>query len=106
MSIPLALFSVVLGTLVSTSAFATDVASGDKTVGFTGKLGLQLFSLRAQFAKDAPGTLDKVHDMGFKYVEAAGTYGLSPNKFRSELDARGLKAISAHFPLEKFRDDV
>jgi sugar phosphate isomerase/epimerase len=74
--------------------------------GFSGKLGLQLYSLRAQFAKDVPGTLDKVRDLGFKYVELAGTYGLSPAKFKSELDARGLTAVSAHFPYEQFRDDI
>ena len=73
---------------------------------FKGPIGLQLYSLRDQFAKDVPGTLDKVRDLGFKNVELAGTYGLPPEKFKSELDARGLKAISAHFPFERFRDDV
>src|SRR3972149_2168967 len=69
-------------------------------------VGLQLYSLREQFAKDVPGTLDKVRDFGFEYVELAGTYGLTPEKFKAELDSRGLKAVSAHFPYEKFRDDV
>ena len=64
------------------------------------------FTVCGQFAKDVPGTLDKVRDMGFEYVETAGTYGLSPEKFKAELDAHGLKVISAHFPFEKFRDDV
>jgi sugar phosphate isomerase/epimerase len=73
---------------------------------FKGPLGLQLYSLRDQFAKDVPGTLDKVRDLGFKNVELAGTYGLSPEKFKEALDARGLKAISGHFPYERFRDDV
>lgn len=73
---------------------------------FKGPLGLQLYSLRDQFAKDVPGTLDKVRDFGFKNVELAGTYGLTPEKFTTELDARGLKAVSGHFPYERFRDDV
>jgi sugar phosphate isomerase/epimerase len=72
---------------------------------FKGPLGLQLYSLREQFAKDVPGTLDKVRDFGFKNVELAGTYGLKPEKFKQELDARGLKAISGHYPFERFRDD-
>ena len=38
--------------------------------------GLQLYSLRNQFAKDAPGTMAKVKAMGFKDVEMAGTFGL------------------------------
>ncbi len=67
-------------------------------------VGLQLYSLREQFAKDVPGTLDKVRDFGLKNVELAGTYGLPPEKFKKELDARGLVALSGHFQFEKFRD--
>ena len=73
---------------------------------FKGPLGLQLYSLRDQFAKDVPGTLDKVRDMGFKNVELAGTYDIAPEKFKKELDARGLRAVSGHFPYERFRDDL
>jgi sugar phosphate isomerase/epimerase len=87
-------------------ALAADVQTGDKLSGFKGQLGLQLYSLRAQFAKDLPGTLDKVRDMGFKYVETAGTYGLAPEKFKKELEARGLIVVSAHLAYDKFRDDA
>jgi sugar phosphate isomerase/epimerase len=73
---------------------------------FKGPIGLQLYSLRNQFAKDVPGTLDKVRDLGFKNVELAGTYGVAPEVFKADLDARGLKAVSGHFPFERFRDDV
>jgi sugar phosphate isomerase/epimerase len=97
---------VVLSAVIGASAFAADAGPSGKSSGFEGPLGLQLYSLRAQFAKDVPGTLDKVKAMGFEYCETAGTYGLTPEKFKSELDARGLKCVSAHFPYEKFRDDV
>jgi sugar phosphate isomerase/epimerase len=103
---PNAILSVVLSLTVFAPALAADVASGDKSSGFKGPLGLQLYSLRAQFAQDVPGTLDKVRDFGFKNVELAGTYGLTPEKFKSELDSRGLKAISGHYPYERFRDDI
>ena len=43
---------------------------------FGQEFGLQLYSLRNQLAKDAPGTLAKVKAMGFKNVEMAGTFGL------------------------------
>ena len=72
---------------------------------FKGPIGLQLYSLRDQFAKDVPGTLDKVRDFGIKDVELAGTYKQTPEEFKAELDSRGLKAISGHFQFEKFRDD-
>lgn len=73
--------------------------------GFPGPVGLQLYSLREQFAKDVPGTLDRVRAFDFRDVELAGTYGLTPAQFRSALDARGLRAVSAHFPYEQLRDD-
>ena len=75
-------------------------------IGVKGPVGLQLYSLRDEFKKDVPGTLDKVRSFGIKYVETAGTYGVAPAKFRELLDARGLKAISGHFPYEKCRDNI
>lgn len=71
-----------------------------------GKIGLQLYSLRDQFARDVPGTLDLVRRFGIEYVELAGTYDLAPDRFKELLDARGLKAVSGHFSYERFRDDV
>jgi sugar phosphate isomerase/epimerase len=73
---------------------------------FKGPVGLQLYSLREQFAKDVPSTLDKVRSFGIEYVELAGNYKFPPEKFKALLDAKGLKPISAHFPYEKYRDQV
>ena len=73
---------------------------------FKGPVGLQLYSLRDQFAKDVPGTLAKVRAMGFRYVETAGTYNLSAADFRRLLDVNGLKAISGHFPYDRYKNDV
>ena len=69
-------------------------------------VGLQLYSLREQFAKDVPGTLDKVRDFGFKHIELHSTYGLTPEKFKAELDARKFRVVAAHFPFKRFRDDL
>jgi len=87
----------------SVIAYADGVGTGPS---FKGPVGLQLYSLREQFAKDVPGTLDEVRAFGFKDVELAGTYGLTPEQFKSELDSRGLKAESGHFPFERFQSDV
>src|SRR6266581_1109297 len=73
---------------------------------FKGPIGLQLYSLREQFNKDVPGTLDKVKSFGIKYAELAGTYNMTPEKFKDQLAARGIEAVGGHFPYEKFRDDV
>ncbi len=72
---------------------------------FKGPVGLELYSLRNQFKKDVPGTLDKVKQFGFRYVELAGTYGLMPEQFKAQLTAHDLVAISALFPYEDYRDN-
>lgn len=69
---------------------------------FKGPIGLQLYSLRDQFSKDVTGTLDRVRDLGIQNVELAGTYKLAPEEFKKQLDAKGLKPISAHFGYDRF----
>lgn len=73
---------------------------------FKGPVGLQLYSLRDQFAKDVSGTLARARDFGFKYVELAGTYGHPPDQFRQMLAENGLQPVAGHFSFEKYRDDV
>lgn len=73
---------------------------------FKGPLGLQLYSLREQFKKDVTGTLDEVKRWDIKYAELAGTYDLSPEKFKAELAARSIQPIGAHFAFERYRDDA
>jgi sugar phosphate isomerase/epimerase len=99
---------VILSTslFICISAVAAGKPKGAGTgPSFKGPIGLQLYSLRDAFAKDVPGTLDKVKNYGIKYVELAGTYNLPPEKFKELLDARGLVALSGHFPFDRFRDD-
>ncbi|GAB2603607.1 sugar phosphate isomerase/epimerase family protein [Spirosoma areae] len=57
-------------------------------------VGLQLYSFRHQFAKDMPGTMAKVKQMGFREVELAGTYGLSLEDFRKLLKENDIKPVS------------
>lgn len=69
--------------------------------------GLQLYSLRSQFKlRGVPWTLDRVKDFGIKEVELAGTYNLSPEEFKAELELRGLKAVSSHFPYARYKNDL
>ena len=105
----LCLFSL-LGSLalVSVAASAADKPSAKAGLGpsFKGPVGLQLYSLRADFAKNVPATLEKVRGYGIRNVELAGTYNLPPEKFKELLKANGLKPICGHFPYERYRDDV
>jgi sugar phosphate isomerase/epimerase len=84
------------------AARAADVGTGPS---FKGPIGLQLYSLRDQFKKDVPGTLDEVKRFGIRYAELAGTYGMSNDKFKAELSSRGITPIAAHFSYEQYRDD-
>lgn len=76
------------------------------TSNFKGPVGLQLYSLRDQFAKDVPRTLNTVKSLGIQYVELAGTYGLTPEQFKGQLDSHGLKPVSGHFPFDRLRTDI
>jgi len=103
--------SPILPLLVSSLACVqASVVAAEKSAGvgssFKGPIGLQLYSLRGEFTKNVPSTLEKVRDFGFQYVETAGTYNLSPEKFKALLDANKLKAVSGHFPFERYRDAV
>jgi sugar phosphate isomerase/epimerase len=106
-------FSSLLLTSVTQAAAAwlliapcTQAASTGTGPSFKGPVGLQLYSLRNQFAKDIPDTLDKVKAFGFQYVELAGTYGQTPAQFKAALDARGLKPVGDHFPFDEFRTNI
>jgi sugar phosphate isomerase/epimerase len=59
-------------------------------------VGLQLYSLRDQFPKDVPGAMAQIEKWGITDVEAAGTYGLTAEQFRAELDKHHLKASGVH----------
>jgi len=69
-------------------------------------VALQLYTVRDFATKDLPGTLSKVKAMGYDAVELAGMYGLEPGAFKQQLDAAGLKAVSAHVPFKAFEEDM
>ncbi|HTL56409.1 MAG TPA: sugar phosphate isomerase/epimerase [Candidatus Limnocylindrales bacterium] len=92
--------------LVLLSSFSAKAATVGTGPSFKGPVGLQLYSLREQFKKDVPSTLDEVKKWGITYAELATTYDLPPEKFKQELNARGIEAISAHFAYERYRDDA
>lgn len=86
-------------TLTLLAVLAQDVA-------FDGEPGLQLYSLRDLFKSEGvKAGLDKTKALGFRLVELAGTYGLPPADFLKLLEERGLKAVSGHFPYDRWMKD-
>jgi sugar phosphate isomerase/epimerase len=95
---------------VGIAALATALAANaENGVGtskdFKGPVGLQLYSLRADAAKNVDQALDEAKALGFKYLELAGTYNMSPEQFKQALAKRGLKAVSGHFDYMKYKND-
>ena len=59
-------------------------------------IGLQLYSVKAECAKDLAGVLKAVARMGYEGVEFAGYHGRSAEELRKMLDDLGLKCCGSH----------
>ena len=68
-------------------------------------IGLQLYSVRHQCAKDLPGVLAAVSKIGFKGVEFAGYHGRSAKELRKLVDDNGLVVCGTHTPYESVLGD-
>lgn len=62
-------------------------------------IGLQLYTLREETAKDFVGTLRKVAEIGYEGVEFAGYGGLTADQLKDLLQELKLKAIASHVSL-------
>jgi len=69
-------------------------------------LSVQLYSLRAEAAKDFKGVLEWVAKVGYKGVEPAGLHGLTPKEFKKIADDLGLKISSSHGPWVRGLENV
>lgn len=72
---------------------------------FKGPIGLQLYSLRAQFTRNVPETIKTVQGFGITEVELAGTYNLKNDVFLKMVQDAGLKPLAAHFSFDRFSKD-
>jgi sugar phosphate isomerase/epimerase len=73
-------------------------AAGAKT-----PLGLQLYSLREQLAKDVPGTLKQVKAWGFDEVETFEPFGAA---IAPQLKAAGLRVRAMHIGFDRLEKDM
>lgn len=97
MKYPRILARLLLGACFTVPAFAVD---------FHDHVGLQLWSLRDQTKADVPAALDWVKAQGIVEVETAGTGNVSLEEFAKLLQARGLKAVSAHIGYDALAKDL
>lgn len=68
--------------------------------------GLQMYSLRDITKNDLKDSLEKVADMGYKYVEFAGFFNHSAEEVRAWLDEYGLICSGTHTGAEPLADDA
>jgi sugar phosphate isomerase/epimerase len=79
------------------TAASASIAVDPKTFG----IGLQLYTIRNDMKKDVPGSLKKVSDTGYKYVEPADYinhkfYGYEPSAFKKMVNDLGMEILSSH----------
>lgn len=68
-------------------------------------IALQLYTIRDAMAVDVPGSLKRVSDAGYKYLELAGYtdgkfYGYEPVEFRKLVNDLGMEILSSHTQVE------
>lgn len=68
-------------------------------------VGLQLYSIRDAMAEDPTGSLQKVSDMGYKYLEMANYaegkfYGYAPAEFKKIVSDLGMEVLGSHTQVE------
>jgi sugar phosphate isomerase/epimerase len=64
-------------------------------------IGIQLYVVGKPLEQDAPGTLKKLHEIGYHEAETAGFGRYTAKEFRTLLDDAGLVCPSAHLQLLK-----
>jgi len=80
---------------------ANQIQAADKKI----PIGLQLYSIREQAAKDTAGMLKAVSDIGYAGVEFAGYHGHSAKELRQMLDDNHLVCCGTHTALETIQPD-
>lgn len=82
-------------------ACSTGAAIDRKSFG----VGLQLYTIRDAMDADVPGSLKKISDLGYKYLELANYangkfYGYAPLEFKKMVNDLDMEIISSHTSVE------
>ncbi len=65
-------------------------------------MGVQVYSVRDAIKEDFAGSIGKLADIGFEYIEAYGLgtdglmLGMTPQEYRSIVEDTGMKIVSSH----------
>lgn len=87
-------------------ALMTTASAADKLPDLQDHLGVQLWSLRAQFKTDGAAALDVAKQYDLKEIEAWSGTGLNPAQLVEATQARGLKIVSSHVSYDALKKDL
>jgi sugar phosphate isomerase/epimerase len=73
--------------------------------GLSMQFGMILYTVNGPAKDDLPGTLKRVRDIGFEYVQWSGMPKLPADEIRQALDAAGLQPVACHCGIEPFEED-
>jgi sugar phosphate isomerase/epimerase len=68
-------------------------------------IALQLYTLREPARTDLPGTLKRVRDIGWEFVQWSGMPSLPADEIRAALEDADLEAVAGHEAVEPFEND-
>lgn len=91
---------------IAAGALALNSLTTEAQAAKLSKIGVQLYTVRAEMAKDFDGSLKKIAELGFKEVEFAGYYNRTPQQIKTLLTQLGLDSPSAHVPLADLRNNL
>lgn len=69
------------------------------------RIGLQLYTFRNQLPNDVPRMLEKISQMGIRYLEGGGTYNLPKETFKELLRKNNLQMVSVGASFEELEKD-
>lgn len=69
-------------------------------------IAVQLYTVRDDAARDFPGTLKKVAEIGYAGVEIAGYNGLSARALKSQLEDLHLSVAGSHIAIERLEKEI
>lgn len=72
----------------------------------TMQVGLQLYTVRDELARDYAGTIRRVGEIGYTAVEMAGYGGMAAPQLKALLDESGLRAASTHVGLTALQENL
>ena len=96
-----------LGLPSFTSSLAPKLPSSLASSSLTklGAIGIELYTVRRELARDPEGTLARVAEIGYREVEFAGYPPGSPREIRRMLERHQLRAPASHVSLQALRTD-